>query len=86
MEKFATIFVELNCYEKGFATGEDGPATVRLVPRRVEAPSDLDSLKTEAIHIIGPISLRVVNGVSSSLSEAFRQLGVGVQEHTVSDD
>jgi len=86
MEKFATIFVELNCYEKGFGTGEDAPATLWVVPRRVEASSDLDPLKVEAIHVIGPASLRVVNGVSSSLSEALRRLGVGAEELTVSDD
>ena len=85
MDKFATIFVEFNCYEQGFGTGEDAPATIWLVPRRVEA-YDFETLKTEAIRIVGPIALRVANQVAASLSEALRQLGITVDELTEADD
>jgi len=86
MAKFATIFIELNCCEQGFGTGEDAPASIWLVPRRVKTYTDFEALKTEATHIIGPIALRIINGVASSLSQSLRQLDITVEEVTVSDD
>jgi hypothetical protein len=85
MKKSATIFVELNCYEKGLPPG-DGAATVWFIPRQVETYSDFDSLKKEATHIVGPISYGIANGVASSFLEALRQMNIEVEELTVADD